>query len=408
MMGAATTAVRCAASVESATAAKAGVTARGVASGLSAVVVPAIGAGFDTHLTGGRSIATSSTVVAFEGFCRGARVVINVSIGGVKAARAAGLIEIVDPVCAAAAVIGVAVIESSALGVVVIVIIDRVMVVPIISPVIPAPAKTAVPADAEANSEGEVWAAKPDAGIGVPTGPGDDGSAIDYPGIVGGHVNHVRLSRLNDDSRALGGDGLLGCVLEIAGAAGLLAHYLYGIRHILFLVVIGVTERGGPRDVFVHIAEDRGKCSEGLDAGIPVLLIHGLAESVALQIRMSLHPAVGFHDLFGEGGSGQDLGDQGVRVEGDRCDQLLQLLGRLLRVLRSLGGLPGSLGVLRRSLGVLRSRQILRHGGEQQRQREERNERLPDWARLRFLGSAVDDVHVLEPPVHVGPVRRLL
>jgi hypothetical protein len=54
---------------------------------------------------------------------------------------------------------------------------------------------------------------------------------------------------------------------------------------------------------------------------------------------MALHPPVRLDNFLGLGGSGENLRNQGVRVQGDRRDELLQLLsgmldGRLLLFVR--------------------------------------------------------------------------
>ena len=60
---------------------------------------------------------------------------------------------------------------------------------------------------------------------------------------------------------------------------------------------------------------------------------------------MLLHPPVGFHDLLGVGGGGEDLGDERVRIQRDRRDELLELCRRRRRGLHR--------GLLRRIRGLL-------------------------------------------------------
>src|ERR1700741_2484894 len=77
---------------------------------------------------------------------------------------------------ASTAIIGVAVIEGPAMGKITFVVIDCVVVVPVESPpMMPAPTKTAEEADSKTDTKREIRAAIPDAGVGIPTGPGDDG-----------------------------------------------------------------------------------------------------------------------------------------------------------------------------------------------------------------------------------------
>src|SRR5882762_11407219 len=117
---------------------------------------------------------------------------------------------------------------------------------------------------------------------------------------------------------------------------------------------------------------------------------------------MRLNPSVGFDDLFGKGGSRQDLCHEGIRIERNRSDQLLQLLGSLLRVWRALLGLRRSLRVL-----VLVGRQVLRPSRKQQRERQQGGEKLPAGLRSRIPRGALDDVHDFEPPSEVRLFRRL-
>src|SRR5271165_6430696 len=140
-------------------------------------------------------------------------------------------------------VVVVPVVKRAAPGVVVVVVIVHVSVVPIASPMIPAPSPTSEPTDFEADSEPEGWAVIPDSGIRVPPRPSHDGISVNHPRIVRGDVNHLGVGRLNDDRRALRSYGLLRRGLEIAGFLRSLAHHLYGVHHILSLVVVGVAQR---------------------------------------------------------------------------------------------------------------------------------------------------------------------
>src|SRR5271157_3012816 len=141
---------------------------------------------------------------------------------------------------ASTSVVVVPVIKRVAPRVVPVVVIVHVPVMPIASPMIPAPSPTSEPPDSEADSEPEGRAVIPNSGIRVPPRPRHNGVSVNHPRIIGGDVNHLGVSRLNDDRRALHGYGLLGRGLEIAGFLRPLAHHLYGIHHILSLVVVGV------------------------------------------------------------------------------------------------------------------------------------------------------------------------
>jgi len=222
--------------VKSTTAAEAGISAGGKASGLPAMVVATEATRVDTTLAVRLGVPSGSLAVSVErpGASTGpvGTSAMIASTGPVKA----------PAVIAATAIIGVTVIEGPAMGVVAVVVIDCVMVVPIESPTIPAPSITTEEADTEADTEGEIGAAIPNAGVWIPSWPCDDGATVDYPGIVGGDVNYLGISGLNDNGGALRGYGLLRSGFEITRFFRFLAHDLNGIHDILFLVVVGVAE----------------------------------------------------------------------------------------------------------------------------------------------------------------------
>src|SRR5258708_34630659 len=86
-----------------------------------------------------------------------------------------------------------------------------------------------------------------------------------------------------------------------------------------------------PRNVLVHVFEGRWKLCEGLDARVPGLFVDFFCQLFTLDIGMTLHPAVRLDDLSRIGGSSENLRNERVRVQGDRRDELLQLLRGLFR-----------------------------------------------------------------------------
>src|SRR5208337_3420857 len=140
-------------------------------------------------------------------------------------------------------VVVVPVVKRAAPGVVVVVVIVHVSVMPIACPMTPAPSPTSEPTDSEADSEPEEGVVIPDSGTRIPPRPRHDGISINHPRIVRGDVNHLRVSRLNDDRRVLRSYGLLRRGLKSAGLLCPLAHHLVGIHRILSLVVVGVAQR---------------------------------------------------------------------------------------------------------------------------------------------------------------------
>src|SRR5271157_1933955 len=211
------------------------------------MVVSAKGSRVDAALTLWFTVSSSRLGVSAERMGRCAGTVVNSSArSGVPIGRpvprvgGTSAFAVNSTGSSPASVVVVPVVKRAAPGVVVVVVIVYVSVVPIASPMIPAPSPTSEPTDSKADSEPEGGAVIPDSGIRVPTRPRHDGISINHPRIVRGDVNHLGVSRLNDDRRVLRGYGLLRRGLEIAGFLRPLAHHLYGIHHILSLVVVGV------------------------------------------------------------------------------------------------------------------------------------------------------------------------
>src|SRR5580658_2226720 len=192
-------------------------------------------------LTAGFSVSSSRSVVSVErhGPCTG--MVENPAIAAIalrSVLHVSGYARL-----AAGPVVIVSVIRRPAHRVVSCATVKGVSVMPIESPMRPPPSKTAEPTDSEADSEREIWPAKPNSRIWVPERPRSDRVSVNHPGVIRRNVNHIGTGRLNDDGRALVGYGLLLCGLEIAIFLCLLAHYLHGTHHILLLVVVGVAQR---------------------------------------------------------------------------------------------------------------------------------------------------------------------
>src|SRR6266436_2077525 len=137
-------------------------------------------------------------------------------------------------------IVVVAVIKRVAPGAVPLVIMNYDPVMPIGAPMMPAPAITSEVADSEADTKRQVRAAIPDSGIRIPPRPRHDWTAVNHPRIIRGDVNDFWASRLNDDRRVLRRYGLLGRAGKIARFLRPLAHHLYGVHHILLLIVVGV------------------------------------------------------------------------------------------------------------------------------------------------------------------------
>src|SRR6267142_6361019 len=115
------------------------------------------------------------------------------------------------------------------------------------------------------------------------------------------------------------------------GLTSLLTQGLHGIGHILRLVYVCIAKRRRPRQVLVHVFKNRRELRQGLYARIPVLFVDFFGELVTLEIGMTLHPALRLDNLSWIRGSGENLRNERVRVQGDRRDKLLQFLRGLFR-----------------------------------------------------------------------------
>src|SRR5467141_2982919 len=253
----------------------------------------------------------------------------------ISAARSASvervaMVEVAVVEIAAAAIKIVAIDDGSAVGDVGVVVVDHPMAMPVASPVMPAPTIPSEETDAEPDSKSNPRPSQEDPRHGIPAWICDDRVAIHQPRIIGRHVNHLRIGRFDDDCVALRCYLFLFIVIQVASLVSLLTHRLDGIRHILLLVGIRVAKGGTPREVLVHVFKNRGKLCKGLHAWVPGLVVDFFGQLFTLEVGMTLHPAVRLDNLCWIRGSSENLRNQGVRVQRDGRDQLLQLLGRVL------------------------------------------------------------------------------
>src|SRR2546429_9980455 len=107
----------------------------------------------------------------------------------------------------------------------------------------PAPPISSKKTDAKADSESNPRSGQEDSWHRIPTRIRDDRLTVHEPGIIGRHIDHLRISRLNNDCVALRCYLLLFTAIQMAGLTSLLTHCLDGIRHILLLVGICVAKR---------------------------------------------------------------------------------------------------------------------------------------------------------------------
>jgi len=152
-------------------------------------------------------------------------------------------------------------------------------------------------------------------------------------------------------------------------------HGLDGVHHVLLVIHVGVAERRRPRQVPVHVREHSRELRERLDARVPRLRVDLPGQLLRVRTAVLLHPAIGLDDLLGIGGGGQDLRDQLVGVDGDRRDELLQLLRRRLRETH----VGRRDGLVRRVGGGARRRRGRHERDEQQQCKSRRRATASQW-----------------------------
>src|ERR1700680_1693076 len=93
----------------------------------------------------------------------------------------------------------VAIDENSAVRYVGVMVVNNSVVVPIVSPVVPAPAKPTEEADCKAEAKRNPRTGKVKSRIRIPTRPDPDGLSIHEPWVILGNVNHLRLGWFDHD-----------------------------------------------------------------------------------------------------------------------------------------------------------------------------------------------------------------
>lgn len=188
--------------------------ARREAARLSAMFVATEGAGTYAGLPTGLRVSASCAAVTVEGPVLAARAVGHAaasadvpSLRRPVPSREAAATANVAPRTSAVKIVPV--IERVAVGVVAVVVVNWVAIVPVESPMSPAPSEAAKETDAERDPEGKIRTAIPNSRIRIPAGPRTNGPAVNNPWVVSGNVNNFGIGRLNDHRGALVRYGLL-------------------------------------------------------------------------------------------------------------------------------------------------------------------------------------------------------
>ena len=104
---------------------------------------------------------------------------------------------------------GVVISEDSTVGYVSVVVVDDSVVMPIISPVVPAPAEAAEEADSEAEAKRNTRSGKVQSWIPIPVRPRPDRISIHEPGVIFRHVNDLRIGGFDHNGLPLLSDVFL-------------------------------------------------------------------------------------------------------------------------------------------------------------------------------------------------------
>src|SRR5437879_10896862 len=126
---------------------------------------------------------------------------------------------------------------------------ERSTAMPVVAPMMPAPAISSEEADTKSNAKGYAGATPVTPGHGKPAWIRDDRLTVHEPGVVGGNINDLWVGRFDDDRVALRRYLLLFGVTQMAGTASLLTQGLDGLGHILRLGDIRLAKGRGPREV---------------------------------------------------------------------------------------------------------------------------------------------------------------
>jgi hypothetical protein len=173
----------------------------------------------------------------------------------------------------------------------------------------------------------------------------DDGGGranVNDGGIVLRDIHDLRASRLDHvDGRATGLLHLYGLLLiaaQVARVVGLSAQALNRGGHRSLVRRKRLADGGVIVDVLGHHLQDLRKINEGDERGIEPLLRGGICERSAGEIEVLLQPVIHVEDFLRIRGGGGDLGEQGIRIERYRGQQLVQLGRSGERVLRRKNG----------------------------------------------------------------------
>src|SRR6266853_2579018 len=113
---------------------------------------------------------------------------------------------------------------------------------PVISPMAPAPSKSAEVPKSKSNAERQSDAAPKNSRRLIPSGIDRYRPPVNQPRIIGRHVDHLPIGRFNTDCVSLCHDPLLLAAIQVPGLLSVLTHLLNSVGHILRIVRIRLAQ----------------------------------------------------------------------------------------------------------------------------------------------------------------------
>ena len=141
---------------------------------------------------------------------------------------------------------------------------------------------------------------------------------IDDPWVVVGHVDHLRIERLNGErTRSLhNNQSFIGGKLACRACPP--AQLLHRIHDVRFLCEECLAEPARPVRILVHAREQLRERDQRLHARVPVFVLHRAHRIVALQARIGARPARRCGHLERIGRGHQHLREQRIGIQRDR------------------------------------------------------------------------------------------
>jgi hypothetical protein len=175
-----------------------------------------------------------------------------------------------------------------------------------------APAATPCSSHGYANAERKSHSGGIIASWGIVNGRiGINGGAVYHYRIIAGNVDYLGVSLLDYDHlfifHYLRLDFHLVAGFQIPLLLGFRAHALHGIHYVGLLGQNSISEICRPLDVICKPFDDIRKGSQGLNSGVPVLLLHRVRERLVFQILVLRQPLLELDDFQRVCGGSHDL-----------------------------------------------------------------------------------------------------